>query len=126
MQGTTGPVRMNPNGNRVTDLSILDLDPDTGQWREARIYRGAGNTLENVSAVRWPGGRAGPPSDWPACGVDGSLCIEEKKDISLIILSIVTSCLVVILALSAAFIYKHYKVEADIARMYWKVRMMII
>ncbi|XP_008182497.1 receptor-type guanylate cyclase gcy-28-like [Acyrthosiphon pisum] len=69
-------------------------------------------------SIHWAGGRTSPPPDVPDCGFDNSLC---KTMPGYAILSIVLSSVVVILAIASALIYRHYKLEAEIASMTWKV-----
>ncbi|KAK9509454.1 hypothetical protein O3M35_006768 [Rhynocoris fuscipes] len=33
IQGITGPVTIDANGDRVTDYSLLDMDPETGTFK---------------------------------------------------------------------------------------------
>ena len=72
-----------------------------------------------MGSIDWPY-RDGPPPDVPECGFDGTLCDAGSKQIFVILLTI-SLALVVILLVASLFIFKHYKMEADIASMTWKI-----
>ncbi|XP_025416867.1 atrial natriuretic peptide receptor 1-like isoform X4 [Sipha flava] len=118
--GITGDVNIDANGDRIADYSLLDMDPETNEFKIVANYIGVKQSLEYVPgmSIHWAGGRTNPPPDTPACGFDNSLC---KTMPGYAILSIVLSSVVVILAIASALIYRHYKLEAEIASMTWKV-----
>ncbi|CAI6345975.1 unnamed protein product [Macrosiphum euphorbiae] len=118
--GITGDVNIDSNGDRIADYSLLDMDPETHKFKIVANYIGKNQSLEYVSgmSIHWAGGRTSPPLDKPECGFDNSLC-ETIPGYA--ILSIVLSSVVVILAIASALIYRHYKLEAEIASMTWKV-----
>ncbi|XP_022162980.1 atrial natriuretic peptide receptor 1 [Myzus persicae] len=118
--GITGDVNIDANGDRIADYSLLDMDPNTHEFKIVANYIGKNQSLEYVSgmSIHWAGGRTNPPPDIPDCGFDNSLC---KTMPGYAILSIVLSSVVVILAIASALIYRHYKLEAEIASMTWKV-----
>ncbi|XP_064112550.1 atrial natriuretic peptide receptor 2-like [Macrobrachium nipponense] len=64
-----------------------------------------------------PGGR--PPRDQPICGFDGSLCPEATGPWSIV--AGLLALLVVAMAVGSVFIYRHYKLEADLASMTWRI-----
>lgn len=91
--GITGHVRIDDNGDRDADYSIIDLDPITGRFEVVAHYYGlhrynASNSLFFVwlerknfyrryspvkgKKIHWPGGREGPPADIPRCGFLGN------------------------------------------------------
>lgn len=94
--GITGHVRIDDNGDRDADYSILDLDPITGRFEVVAHYYGlhrwvvfgevesdeveltlASSNRSEYSPVtskkiHWPGGRHGPPPDVPRCGFLGN------------------------------------------------------
>ncbi|XP_050420334.1 atrial natriuretic peptide receptor 1 isoform X4 [Adelges cooleyi] len=118
--GITGDVNIDANGDRIADYSLLDMDPATNEFKIVANYIGVKQSLEYVPgmSIHWAGGRDRPPPDTPTCGFDNSLC---KTMPGYAILSIVLSSVVVILAIASALIYRHYKLEAEIASMTWKV-----
>ena len=75
--------------------------------------------LQNVADIDWPVGK-GPPPDVPKCGFEGELC--EIFDIFAILLCLALVLLVVLL-IGSLLIFKHYKEEADIASMTWKIEL---
>lgn len=121
-QGITGEVVIDSNGDRVASYSLLDMNPNTSQFQVVATYLADDSTLQFIKdrPIHWAGGRAGPPPDTPICGFDGSLCPDNSLPVYAI-LSIILSSVVVVLAVLSVFIYRHYKLEAEIAMMTWRV-----
>ncbi|XP_025194513.1 atrial natriuretic peptide receptor 1 [Melanaphis sacchari] len=118
--GITGDVNIDANGDRIADYSLLDMDPTTYEFKIVANYIGKNQSLEYVPgmSIHWAGGRTSPPPDIPSCGFDNSLC---KTMPIYATLSIVLSSAVVVLIVVAFLIYRHYKLEAAIASMTWKI-----
>ncbi|XP_076296044.1 atrial natriuretic peptide receptor 1 isoform X2 [Lasioglossum baleicum] len=121
-KGITGDVNIDENGDRIADYSLLDMNPETSRFEIVANFYGANKTFEYVlgKRIHWSGGRDEPPPDTPTCGFDGSLCPDNSLP-GHAILSIVLSSIVVVLVVASVFIYRHFKLEADIASMTWKV-----
>ncbi|XP_017765073.1 PREDICTED: atrial natriuretic peptide receptor 1-like isoform X2 [Eufriesea mexicana] len=121
-KGITGDVNIDENGDRIADYSLLDMNPKTSKFEIVAHYYGANKTLRYVPGKRihWSGGRSVPPPDTPTCGFDGSLCPDNSLP-GHAILSMVLSSIVVLLIVASVFIYRHFKLEAEIASMTWKV-----
>ncbi|XP_039759868.1 atrial natriuretic peptide receptor 1 isoform X3 [Pararge aegeria] len=121
-QGITGEVIINENGDRVASYSLLDMNPTTSKFEVVATYVAANSSLQFVEnrPIHWAGGRSTHPPDTPTCGFDGSLCPDNSLPVYAI-LSIVLSSVVVLLATLSVFIYRHYKLEAEIAMMTWRV-----
>ncbi|CAK1594039.1 unnamed protein product [Parnassius mnemosyne] len=121
-QGITGEVIIDANGDRVASYSLLDMNPITSKFEVVATYIAANSSLQFIAnrPIHWAGGRDTPPPDTPECGFDGSLCPDKSLPVYAI-LSIVLSSVVVILAVLSVFIYRHYKLEAEIAMMTWRV-----
>ncbi|XP_069679503.1 atrial natriuretic peptide receptor 1-like isoform X3 [Periplaneta americana] len=122
-KGLAGQVNIDNNGDRIADYSLLDMDPETSTFRTVANYIGASRTLEYVkdTKIYWAGGRINPPPDTPKCGFDNSLCPDDSLP-GYAILSIILSSVVVLLVIASVFIYRHYKLEAAIASMSWRVQ----
>lgn len=121
--GITGNVSMDENGDRNADYSLLDMDPKTGIFQPVAHYLGESKLVVSVPGkeIHWPGGRDDPPKDTPKCGYDGSKC--PLNDIpQWAIVSGVLGGAVVALAVVSFFIYRHFKLEAEIASMTWKIK----
>ncbi|KAI9553877.1 hypothetical protein GHT06_019147 [Daphnia sinensis] len=120
--GISGNVSMDKNGDRNADYSLLDMDSVTGVFQVVANYYGVSKQLVDVPGrrIHWAGDRNGPPPDTPTCGFDNSKCPDETTPIYAIV-TIVLSSVVVVLIITSAFIYRHYKEEAEIASMTWKV-----
>ncbi|XP_076650294.1 atrial natriuretic peptide receptor 1 [Halictus rubicundus] len=121
-KGITGDVNIDENGDRIADYSLLDMNPETSRFEIVANFYGANKTFEYVlgKRIHWSGGRDEPPPDTPTCGFDGSLCPDNSLP-GHAILSIVLSSIVVVLVVASVFIYRHFKLEADIASMTWKI-----
>lgn len=117
-QGIAGDVHIDANGDRLADYSLLDMDPDTSEFRIVAHYLGVSKSLDLFGRIHWAGGRDKPPPDTPICGFDNEKC----KSVPYAIVSVILSSLVVVLFIASAFIYRHYKLEAEIASMTWKVQ----
>ncbi|XP_018398793.1 PREDICTED: atrial natriuretic peptide receptor 1-like [Cyphomyrmex costatus] len=121
-KGITGDVNIDENGDRIADYSLLNMDPETSRFEIVAHYYGANKTLEYIPGkqIHWAGGRLEPPPDTPTCGFDGSLCPDNSLP-GYAILSMVLSSIVVVLVVGSVFIYRRFKLEAEIASMTWKV-----
>uniref|UniRef100_UPI0021EF05D6 Atrial natriuretic peptide receptor 1 n=1 Tax=Homo sapiens TaxID=9606 RepID=UPI0021EF05D6 len=90
-QGVTGYLKIDSSGDRETDFSLWDMDPENGAFRVVLNYNGTSQELVAVSGrkLNWPLGY--PPPDIPKCGFDNEdpACnqdhlstLEEQKLIS--------------------------------------------
>ncbi|CAD7076674.1 unnamed protein product [Hermetia illucens] len=122
--GITGHVRIDDNGDRDADYSILDLDPITGRFEVVAHYYGLHRTYAPVPGKRihWPGGREGPPPDIPKCGFLGNSpeCHGNEMIIlygaSAFAIFVAFSCLVVYL------LCKQMKLNNELNNMSWRVK----
>lgn len=98
-KGITGNVTIDANGDRLSDYSLLDLNPNTGMfevianlsgdnWFEshnvwdilqivANYFHDGGLHFVEGKTIHWSGGRLTAPPDRPTCGFDGSLCPDK-------------------------------------------------
>ncbi|XP_077994026.1 atrial natriuretic peptide receptor 1-like isoform X3 [Glandiceps talaboti] len=121
-KGITGNVTIDDNGDRDADYSLLDMtDPENGTFEVVLNYYGDRKIVEKVAEIHWPGGATGPPPDVPPCGFQNELCPPEEKFPLLGIIGIILACLVLIVIVIALLIYRKYKLEAELAKMTWKV-----
>ncbi|VDK53509.1 unnamed protein product [Gongylonema pulchrum] len=97
--GITGNVSIDENGDRYSDYSLLDLDPQQGKFVEVAYYSGASNELKQVAEFHWVGGS--PPKDSPICGWDHSKCPEGYP----FYVYLLSGSAVFILVLMSGFIY---------------------
>uniref|UniRef100_A0A336LM52 Guanylate cyclase n=1 Tax=Culicoides sonorensis TaxID=179676 RepID=A0A336LM52_CULSO len=120
-KGITGNVKIDPNGDRISDYSLYDMNPDTGYFElVANYYHDSGLTYMEDRQIHWAGGREEAPLDKPICGFDNSLCPDTSVP-GYAILSIVLSAMVIVMALISFLGYRHYRLEAEINSMTWKV-----
>lgn len=112
---------MTDNGDRLSDYSLLDMNPNNSHFEiVANYFHSTGLTFVEGKKIHWAGGRMEPPADRPVCGFDNSLCPENSSSM-FAILSLVLGLIVVIMAIVSFFTYRHYKLEAEISSMTWKV-----
>ncbi|XP_058979391.1 atrial natriuretic peptide receptor 1 isoform X1 [Musca domestica] len=118
--GITGNVTIDANGDRISAYSLLDMNPTTGRFEIVAHFQH--NKLEYVpgKTIHWAGNRLDPPLDRPVCGYDGSLCPDNSLP-GYAILSLVLGVVVIIMSVCFFFGYRHYKSEAEINSMAWKV-----
>lgn len=78
--GITGDVIIDANGDRISDYSLLDMNPETGYFQVvANYYNKTGLQYVKGKTIHWAGGRTEPPPDKPICGFDNSLCPDNCK-----------------------------------------------
>ncbi|XP_076366605.1 atrial natriuretic peptide receptor 1-like isoform X2 [Tachypleus tridentatus] len=122
-EGITGNVSIDENGDRKADYSLLDMDPRTGIFQVVANYYGESGQFEFIpeKKIHWAGDRKEPPPDTPVCGFDGSKCPNNEVSLYLVI-SAVLSVLLMVLCIFSIFIYRHFKLEAELASMTWKIK----
>lgn len=117
-EGITGTVSIDEFGDRNADYSLLDMNA-TGSFEVVANYYGSARTYNTVGVIRWGTANGRPPENDPTCGFDGSKCKKiEPHEIVIIVLGI----LLVIVSATAFFVYRHYKLEAELAEENWRVR----
>ncbi|GAB6027782.1 hypothetical protein CHUAL_002017 [Chamberlinius hualienensis] len=122
-KGITGNVRIDANGDRNADYSLLDMNPNTGLFKVVANYYGDSKQFIDTpdAKIHWPGGRLGPPPDTPTCGFDGLQCSDDTFP-EYGIVTIVLSIVVLSMCIASFFLYRRLKLEADLASMSWKIR----
>ncbi|KAL8577966.1 hypothetical protein ACOMHN_011517 [Nucella lapillus] len=123
-QGITGTVSIDENGDRNADYSLLDLNPEKDKFEVVANYYGNRKQYEPVmgKSIHWAGGRDGPPPDEPKCGFDGSKCPPDEPFPEYAIVIIVLGSLLLVVLIITFFVYRHLRLEAELAAMNWKVR----
>uniref|UniRef100_A0A914WK42 Guanylate cyclase n=1 Tax=Plectus sambesii TaxID=2011161 RepID=A0A914WK42_9BILA len=116
--GITGNVSIDENGDRYSDYSLLDLDPTQDKFVEVAYYSGASNKLMKVHNFHWVGGQ--PPKDTPICGWDKSKCPDGLPTWAYMLIALASLTLIFIIV--SFIIYRHYRLEAELAAMSWRIR----
>ncbi|XP_058821835.1 atrial natriuretic peptide receptor 1 isoform X1 [Topomyia yanbarensis] len=120
-KGITGNVSIDSNGDRVSDYSLLDLNPNTGMFEiVANYFHDGGLQFVSGKEIHWSGGKTKAPPDRPTCGFDGSLCPDNSLP-GYAILSLILGLCVICMGIASILGYRHYKLEAEINSMTWKV-----
>ncbi|XP_011301203.1 atrial natriuretic peptide receptor 1 [Fopius arisanus] len=125
--GITGHVRIDVDGDRDADYSILDLDPITGRFEVVAHYLGANRQYSQVSGkkIHWPGGREGPPRDVPECGFLGNdpTCSQKTDAYTLVLYASLSLAIFLLAAVAAAcLLWRHLRLSADLNNMSWRIR----
>ena len=121
--------------------SILNIDPGSQRYRIVSVYDAATEELTELSPTIWPGDCSNqvysnmrvkldggcslnstsyPPPEFPICGALGDICESEGPNIPLIV-SVLLGVLLILISVAGYLVYRHYKEEADIASMHWKI-----
>lgn len=125
-RGITGNVSIDVNGDRLSDYSLLDMNPNNSKFEIVANYfhsseKNSGLTFVEGKQIHWPFRPDNtPPSDRPVCGFDNSLCPENSTTL-FAILSLVLSFVVLIMGIVSFLSYRHYRLEAEINSMTWKI-----
>ncbi|KAH9523542.1 Nitrogen permease regulator 2 [Bulinus truncatus] len=72
--------------------------------------------------IYWAGGRTQPPPDTPTCGFDGSKCPPTEPFPLYLIVIIVLGSIIIIVLIISVLVYRHIKLEAELAEMNWRVK----
>nr|XP_046916710.1 atrial natriuretic peptide receptor 1-like isoform X3 [Dermatophagoides farinae]XP_046916711.1 atrial natriuretic peptide receptor 1-like isoform X3 [Dermatophagoides farinae] len=125
--GIAGNVTIDSNGDRLVDYTLFDMNPITGDFEAVMIFDSLSQQFFEVEGkkIHWPNNREGPPPDTPPCGFEGELCLAEaelRSQLVLIITAVVLSFLLLFLFVVFILVYRHYRLEAELASMTWKIR----
>ncbi|EFN89474.1 Atrial natriuretic peptide receptor A [Harpegnathos saltator] len=125
--GITGHVRIDDNGDRDADYSILDLDPITGRFEVVAHYLGLNREYNPITGknIHWPGGKEGPPPDIPKCGFLGNdpACTSGTEAYTFVAYTSVALAVFFLIAIMAAcFLYRHLRLSADLNNMSWRIK----
>ncbi|KAM4806196.1 atrial natriuretic peptide receptor 1 isoform X1 [Urocitellus parryii] len=121
--GVTGYLKIDSNGDRETDFSLWDMDPETGAFRVVLNYNGTSQELVAVSGCElyWPLGY--PPPDIPKCGFDNEdpSCHQDHLS-TLELLALVGSLALLSILIVSFFVYRKMQLEKELASELWRVR----
>ncbi|KAB0800987.1 hypothetical protein PPYR_05341 [Photinus pyralis] len=112
--GRSEEVVMNCNAQRVSAYALTQIN-SSGLSHIVAEYYTINKSIVDVREIQWISGK--PPLDSPVCGFDDSLCPSEIN-ITLIVVSVSVTIGLIILSV---FLYRHYKLEYELASMTWKV-----
>ncbi|XP_038624938.1 atrial natriuretic peptide receptor 1 [Tachyglossus aculeatus] len=121
--GVTGYLKIDSNGDRESDFSLWDLDPESGDFQVTLDFNGTTKELIPVPGrqLHWPGG--GPPPDVPRCGFNNEEPACRKASFShLEILGVVGCFSLLSIFLVCFFIYRKLRLEKELASELWRVR----
>uniref|UniRef100_A0A8U7NNI9 Guanylate cyclase n=1 Tax=Corvus moneduloides TaxID=1196302 RepID=A0A8U7NNI9_CORMO len=70
--GVTGFLKIDEQGDRESDYSLWDMDPEQGNFQIVANYNGTTKKIQMVPGreIHWPGNAV--PSDVPPCGFEGT------------------------------------------------------
>uniref|UniRef100_A0A2K5PZD0 guanylate cyclase n=1 Tax=Cebus imitator TaxID=2715852 RepID=A0A2K5PZD0_CEBIM len=115
--GVTGHLKIDSSGDRETDFSLWDMDPETGAFRVVLNYNGTSKELVAVSGrkLNWPLGY--PPPDIPKCGFDNEdpACNQDHLS-TLEVLALVGSLSLLGILIVSFFIYRLWEDHLSLGR----------
>ncbi|CAH8466314.1 unnamed protein product [Schistosoma mattheei] len=120
-KGVTGVVRIDANGDRNADYSLLDMNPVTGDFEVVVNYFGNDKSLSTVPGrtIDWINADNQPPLHTPPCGFDGSEC-HNSHFIHIGIIGAVVFILLMTMSLVLGIIfYRRAKFQAELRAMNW-------
>ena len=122
--GLTGDVYINQWGDREPDYTVNDLDVETGIMQPVGAYYGTRQVFEKVEGteIQWPG-RDNAPPDVPNCGFMGEAvhCLPEEGFPIVKLILFLLIAIIVIGSVVSFFVYKHVKLEASLADVWWRI-----
>ncbi|XP_072021372.1 atrial natriuretic peptide receptor 1-like [Amphiura filiformis] len=124
-EGVYGTIKVNDNGDRDGDYSMWDMvDTENGVFKVVANFYGSSNIYEEFQDVTWPAGKTEAPLDEPFCGFEGEnpACNNQDELSTLVIAGIAIACILAILFLTAPFIYRKMRLDAEALNMSWKIR----
>ncbi|RZC42287.1 Pkinase Tyr and/or ANF receptor domain containing protein [Asbolus verrucosus] len=124
--GITGHVRIDDNGDRDADYSVLDLDPITGKFEVVAHYYGVHKRYSPVTGkkIHWPGGREGPPPDIPPCGFmnNNPECRNQEAYMVIVYGSFAFGIFLAFIMTFVCVCNKQMRIAADLNNMSWRIR----
>ncbi|XP_053857335.1 atrial natriuretic peptide receptor 1 isoform X5 [Vidua macroura] len=122
--GVTGFLKIDEQGDRESDYSLWDMDPEQGNFQIVANYNGTTKKIQMVPGreIHWPGNAV--PSDVPPCGFEDtdSQCGKVASLSTLEILSLVVSLILAAITVTSFFIYRKLQLEKELAAELWRVR----
>ncbi|OON13654.1 hypothetical protein X801_10570 [Opisthorchis viverrini] len=81
MLGITGIIRIDSNGDRNADYSLLDLDPASNTFEPVADYFAINYSIRMIpgKTIDWANQKNLPPPGVPVCGFDGNKCQHSRK-----------------------------------------------
>ncbi|KAF5305793.1 hypothetical protein FQA39_LY09129 [Lamprigera yunnana] len=113
-KGRNEEVIMNCNAQRVSAYALTQIN-SSGMSHIVLEYYTINKSTITIREIQWPSGKV--PFDTPLCGFDDSSCPADVN----IILIVISLTLALGLIILSVFLYRHYKLEYEIASMTWKV-----
>ncbi|KAM6999311.1 atrial natriuretic peptide receptor 1 [Melospiza melodia melodia] len=121
--GVTGFLRIDEQGDRESDYSLWDMDPELGEFQIVANYNGTTKEIQMVPGrdFHWPGSSV--PPDVPPCGFEGTDPRCRKASLSTLeVLSLVVSLMLMAITVTSFFICRKLQLEKELAAELWRVR----
>ncbi|RWS01056.1 atrial natriuretic peptide receptor 1-like protein, partial [Dinothrombium tinctorium] len=124
--GLTGDVYINANGDRESDYTLNDMDPETYLMQPVATFYGFRQIYERHEGmmIHWPTENGEAPLDVPYCGFmgDAPKC-AIPAGFPVAIMAPILSAFVLLVGVFFSFLlYKKIKLETDLANNWWKVK----
>ncbi|KAA3680062.1 atrial natriuretic peptide receptor A [Paragonimus westermani] len=114
VEGVIGKMRIDSNGDRNADYSLLDLDLKSNTFQPVATYLGADRSMHPIPGrqIDWVNERNEPPPGVPVCGFDGSGC-QHRHFLIIGAVGAVLFCLFVIVATTlGVYFYRRAELQA--------------
>lgn len=123
-KGIAGHVSVDANGDRNADYSLLDMDPETGEFDVVANYYGNEKEYVPVSTktIDWANAENLPPPDTPVCGFDGTLCRQTNIMRLGIIAAIIVVTLFLGILIGGVYVYRKTSFQAKLKAMNWIIK----
>ncbi|CAF0889963.1 unnamed protein product [Rotaria sordida] len=119
-EGSNGIVQISETGDRVSDYSLFDLNPESGQFEEVGTYFGVNSSFIPLKDIYWIDDVKKTPLDVPPCGFDGSKCLVHKNPaLPWIYFTASVTSVIFILIIIAFWYFKRVSFEAQLKAMNW-------
>ncbi|CAF3047524.1 unnamed protein product [Rotaria sp. Silwood2] len=119
-EGSNGIVQISETGDRVSDYSLFDLNPKSGQFEEVGTYFGVNSSFILLKDIYWIDEVKKTPLDVPPCGFDGSKCLVHKNPaLPWIYFTASVTSVIFILTIIAFWYFKRVSFEAQLKAMNW-------
>ncbi|CAF2075185.1 unnamed protein product [Rotaria magnacalcarata] len=119
-EGSNGIVQISETGDRVSDYSLFDLNPKSGDFEEVGTYFGVNSSFIQLKDIYWIDEVKKTPVDVPPCGFDGRKCYVYKNPaLPWIYFTASVTSVVFILTIIAFWYFKRVSFEAQLKAMNW-------
>ncbi|CAK8674541.1 unnamed protein product [Clavelina lepadiformis] len=117
-EGVSGRIALDADGDRLFDFSILDLDPEKGEFQAVAEYDSFRQKYREFDSakVHWINGA--PPPDIPVCGFKGEKCKKGPLTMEAVIIAAISLATFAIVIYNT---YRRHKLRKELESQLWRV-----